>query len=299
VIKNTLEQTKKLIWPEIEKYLNDPIYPTQFTIPARYQKDINSYWKIVREYPERKGKYLRPTLVLLVAGAMGANIKKAIKTATAMQLSEEWLLIHDDLQDNSEKRRGKTTLHRLYGMEMAVNAGDTLATIMWKVLLDNEKVLGPKKTFEIMDEFYKTLLRTEHGQAVEMMWSKKRKEISDSDWYFLADGKTSYYTISLPVRLGAIIAGTNGKQIEKLTEFGLYLGRCFQLIDDILDIETDKKEGKLTIPIIKGVPYAQRLASSLRKKARTIFEKDLNFLSHEPARTQLKEFIDFVLERKY
>ena len=138
-------------------------------------------------------------------------------------------------------------------MELAVNAGDTLTTIMWKVLLDNEKVLGPEKTFEIMNEFYKTLLRTEHGQAVEIMWSKKRKRISDSDWFFLADGKTSYYTISLPVRLGAIVAEASKEQIEKLTEFGLYLGRCFQLVDDILDIETDKKEGKLTIPIIKQV----------------------------------------------
>ena len=184
-------------------------------------------------------------------------------------------------------------------MELAVNAGDTLTTIMWKVLLDNEKVLGPEKTFEIMNEFYKTLLRTEHGQAVEIMWSKKRKRISDSDWFFLADGKTSYYTISLPVRLGAIVAEASKEQIEKLTEFGLYLGRCFQLVDDILDIETDKKEGKLTIPIIKGVPYAQKLATNLGKKAGKIFEENLSFLSHEPAKTQLRELIDFVLERKY
>src|SRR3989339_334817 len=298
MVQETLEKTKHLVWPEIEKYLKDPVYPTQFTIPANYLKDINSYWKIVREYPNRKGKYLRPTLVLLVASAMGAKIKKAVITAAAMQLSEEWLLIHDDLQDNSENRRGEKTLHKLYGMELAVNAGDTLTTIMWKVLLDNEKVLGPEKTFEIMNEFYKTLLRTEHGQAVEIMWSKKRKRISDSDWFFLADGKTSYYTISLPVRLGAIVAEASKEQIEKLTEIGLYLGRCFQLVDDILDIETDKKEGKLTIPIIKGVPYAQKLATNLGKKAGKIFEENLSFLSHEPAKTQLRELIDFVLERK-
>lgn len=299
MVKSILEKTKQLVWPEIKNYLSDPAYPIQFRIPVNYIKDVNSYWEIVREYPNRKGKYLRPALVLLVAGAMGANTKTAVKTAAAMQLSEEWLLIHDDLQDNSEVRRGKKTLHKLYGMELAVNAGDTLATIMWKVLFDNEKVLGTKKTFEIMNEFYKTLLRTEHGQAVEMMWSKNRKKISDSDWFFLADGKTSYYTISLPVRLGAIIAGANRRQIEELTEFSLYLGRCFQLVDDILDIETDKKENKMTIPIEKGISYAQKLATGLGEKAVRIFEKNLGFLSHEPERTQLRELIDFVLERKY
>lgn len=299
MVKDTLDKTKKLVWPEVEKYLCDPIYPAQFTIPVNYIKDIKSYWEIVREYPERKGKYLRPTLILLTTLAMGTNIKKAIKTAAAMQLSEEWLLIHDDLQDNSEERRGGKTLHKLYGMEQAVNAGDTLATIMWKILLDNQKILGSNKTFDIMNEFYKTLLRTEHGQAVETMWSKKRKNISDSDWFFIADGKTSYYTMSLPIRLGAIIAGANRTQIEKLTEFSLHLGRCFQLVDDILDIKTDKKEGKLTIPIINGIPYARKLANDLKEKSKIEFEKNLAFLSLEPARTQLKELIDFVLERKY
>ena len=78
MVQETLEKTKHLVWPEIEKYLKDPVYPTQFTIPANYLKDINSYWKIVREYPNRKGKYLRPTLVLLVASAMGAKIKRII-----------------------------------------------------------------------------------------------------------------------------------------------------------------------------------------------------------------------------
>ena len=279
--------------------MNDPDYPTEFKVPAKYSAVAGEYWKIVRDYPERKGKYLRPTLLLLTAGAMGANIKKIIKLAAAMQLSEEWLLIHDDLQDNSEERRGKKTLNRLYGMELAVNAGDSLATIMWKAIFDNQKILGAAKTQKILEEFYRALLRTEHGQGIEIILTKEKRQPSDSDALFIADGKTSYYTIALPMRLGAIAAGASSTQIEKLTKFGLQLGRCFQITDDILDMKTDKKEGKLTIPLLKGIPYSQKLALKLKNKAQKIFDEDLGFLSHEPQRSDLKELIDFILERKY
>ncbi|MFC1625949.1 polyprenyl synthetase family protein [Patescibacteria group bacterium] len=299
MIQNTLNKYKKLVWPEVKKYLKDPKFPSEFAIPARYAPEIDNYWNIVKDYPIRQGKYLRPTLVLLTAEAMGAKTQKAIKTAAAMQLSEEWLLIHDDIQDDSEERRGKKTLHKLHGVELAINAGDTLSTIMWKVLMDNHTILEPQKTLKIMDEFYNTLLRTEHGQAVEVVWTKKGKKIKDDDWFFIADGKTSYYSMALPLRLGALIAKANKQQINKLTKFGLHLGRCFQLVDDILDIEQDKLEGKMTIAKAKGTAYARALAESEKQKALNVFEKDLKFLSHQPARNDIKELVEFILERKY
>jgi geranylgeranyl diphosphate synthase type II len=293
MIQDTLEATKTLVWPEIEKYLKDPVYPPQFKISEKYKREVNLYWKINRKYPERKGKYLRPTLVLLIANAMGLDIKKAVKTAAAMQLSEEWILIHDDIQDNSDERRGKPTLHKIYGPELAINAGDLLHTIMWRIILDiNSK--------EISDEFYKIITRTELGQAVEQIWTnQKLKKIENDKYFFIADSKSAYYTIAGPMRLGAILAHATKKQINSITEFGLYLGRCFQLVDDILDIEQDKKEGKVTLANTKGIEYTKKLAEEMKLKAKTIFDKDLGFLSHEPARTKLIELIDFILERKY
>lgn len=293
-----LKKYRQMVWPEVQKYLKDPEYPSQFKIPKKYLPEIGKYWRIVNDYPKRQGKYLRPTLLLLSAGAMGIEIKKAIKLAAAMQLSEEWLLIHDDIEDKSDRRRGKKTLHKLYGDGLAINAGDSLTTIMWKVILDNQSVLGKEKTFAVMEEFYRTLLRTEHGQAVEMMWTDKQRKINDADWYFVADGKTSYYTMALPLRLGAIAANAKPDQLDKLTEFALYLGRCFQLVDDILDIKTDKKEGKLTLPVLKGVKYSQNLAIQLKDIAQRIFDNDLDFLRTEPYRKELKELIKFILERK-
>lgn len=292
MVQDTLEETKKLVWPEIEKYLKDPLYPTQFRLPVKFSKEVNYYWKINKEYPERKGKYLRPTLVLLTAETMGLSVKKAVKVAAAMQISEEWILIHDDIEDNSDERRGKTTLHKMHGVELAINAGDALQTIMWKVITDQNNA-------KITAEFHRILMRTVMGQGVEQIWTNEKRKITDDEYFFVADSKSAYYSIAGPIRLGAILAGATKNQLNKLTEFGLYLGRCFQLVDDILDYEQDKKEGKITLANTKGVPYTKKLAEEMKKKAKVIFDKDLGFLSHEPAKTKINELMQFILERKY
>jgi geranylgeranyl diphosphate synthase type II len=293
MVQDTLEKTKKLVWPEIEKYLKDPTYPRQFQIPDKYKKDVDLYWKINRDYPERKGKYLRPTLVLLIASALGAKPKEAIKVAAAMQLSEEWMLIHDDIMDKSIERRKKPTLHRIYGVELAINAGDVLQTIMWKIINDQK---SPKISYE----FNNIILRTTLGQGVEQIWTnRKKKIISKDNYFFVADSKSAYYTIAGPMRLGAIVAGATSSQIDKITDFGLSLGRCFQLIDDIIDLKQDKKEGNITLANTKGVKYTKKLALEMSNQARKIFDEKLKFLSREPAKKELEELTDFILERNY
>lgn len=292
MIADTLERTKKMVWPEIDKYLKDPDYPPQFGLSDDFEKEINLYWKINRVYPERKGKYLRPTLVLLIAGAMGADIKKAVSVAAAMQLSEDWILVHDDIEDKSDTRRGAPTLHKIYGTELAVNAGDALHIIMWKMIED----IGVK---QISDEFFTMLLRTALGQGVEQIWANEtKKNLTDKEYFFIADSKSAYYSIAGPMRLGAAVAGATKDQIEKITDFGLQLGRCFQLVDDIIDFDQDKKEGKVTLATQNGIDYAKNLALTAKNKAKEIFDKDLGFLSHEPYRTELTGLIDFILERK-
>lgn len=342
---------KKIVWPEVQKYLVDPKYPEVFNIPKKYDKDLHKYWKIVKEYPERQGKYLRPTLLLLAVEAMGFNYKKALKIAAAMQISEDWLLIHDDIQDHSLARRGSPTLHELYGTELAIDAGDTLHVIMWKAILDNRKVIGDEKTFALAEEFYRVIKRTADGQAIELMWSNQNKiDFEDEDSLFIADGKTAYYTIAAPLRLGAIVAGANEEQLELLAKFGLYLGRCFQLVDDILDLTVDYKgkgqkmagdiygskrtlilshlarnlradERKKLSKILKknsnqksksevewtllkmkeykSIEYAKKIANELKDISLKIFETELEFLSQEPARSQIREIITFIVNRDH
>jgi len=236
-----LGKYKRVIWPVVDSYLQEPVFPKEFAVPAKYRQFVDTtHWQMLRDYPERKGKYVRGSIIMLVSEAMGIPNKKAVKTAAAMQISEDWILIHDDLQDNSVSRRGKPTLHRIHGTELAVNAGDGLHNLMWKVLVDNISLLGPITSQKILNEFYIMLSRTVLGQTVEIAWTDNlEKEVNDDEWFFIADGKTGYYTMAGPARLGGIIAGANDKQLESLTEFGFYLGRCFQLIDDILDVTSN------------------------------------------------------------
>ncbi len=236
-----LAEYKSYIWQEISTYLTDPSYPSVFTIPTKYKnKEHKKYWEMMRDYPERKGKYIRPILTLLTCEAMGGKKEDALKTAAAMQLSEDWILLDDDVMDNSLLRRGKPTFHRLYGVDQAVVIGDALQTITYKILSDNYLILSPQKTYEVFDEMYRIISRTCEGQSIEAMWTKdKRFDISEEDYFFAVDGKTCFYSIAGPMRLGAIISGATEKQLDALAEFGIYLGRSFQLIDDILGVTSD------------------------------------------------------------
>lgn len=292
MIQQTLEETKKLVYPIIEKYLKDPIYPAQFKLKSKYKKEIDLYWEINKDYPKRNSKYLRPTFIRLIANALGVNTKAVLQAAASIQISQEWILISDDIEDKSDERRGKPTLHKIYGQELAINASDALETIMWKSIMDIEN----KK---VADEFYKIMMRTILGQAVEQIWTNKKTKLDDGQYTFVIDSKAGYYTVAGPLRIGAIISGVTGKKLEKITDFGLHLGRCFQIVDDILDYEQDKIEGKHTIATVKGIDYAKKLAKSEKNIAKSIFDKDLKFLNKEPARTKLIGLIDFILERTY
>jgi len=245
---------RALVWRVIEKYLGQQ---EGWTGPeADYHREL------VSVYPKRQGKYLRPTLVLSTAAAMGFPEKKALLTAAAMQTSEDWILIHDDIEDDSQERRGGPTLQRIYGRELAINAGDALHVLMWQMLWDNRKMVGGEKAVEVADEFGRILQRTVLGQTVELKWTREnRTDLTDEDVFFIIDGKTVYYSIAGPMRLGAILAGANERQLKAIYNFGEPLGRCFQIVDDLLDLTSDfggrKKqqgndifEGKRTIMLM-------------------------------------------------
>lgn len=235
-----LDFHKELVWKEISSYLKSPVFPQAFKVPIKYKNLEKFHWDLSSEYPLRKGKYVRPTLLLLTCAAMGGNIELAMKTAAAMQISEEWILISDDIEDDSPLRRGKPSLHKMYNLELAVNASDTLESVMWKILFDNISKLGIKKTQELFNEFYSMIMRTALGQTVEIKWFTENKlDYTEEDWYFIGYSKSGYYSIGGPIRLGAIVADATQEQLDVLSEFGLELGACWQLVDDILDLTSD------------------------------------------------------------
>ncbi len=281
-----LARSKKLVWPQIRRYLEElEKFPAYCRPPQRYYSLVKFNRQLIADYPQRKGKYFRPTLVLLTARAMGVSLKKAILTAAAMQMSEDWILNHDDLEDNSRQRRGKPTLHRLYGPELAINAGDGLHVLMWQALLDNCRQLGPEKGLALLNEFNLMLRRTVLGQTVEIKWTRENNlNLKVADVLFILESKTGYYTVAGPMRLGAILAGARKSQLDALYHFGKLVGYSFQIRDDLLDLTSDfaglKKqrgndiyEGKRTVMLvhllqqIKGRPRQRLLAILAKKRA--------------------------------
>ncbi len=270
--KEILAKNKPIIWQEIQKWL-----------PKEGPFD---YVDIVSEYPKRQGKYGRGTLVLLGCEAFGGDPKKAVRTAAAMQMSEDWILIHDDWEDNSDERRGKPTLHKVYIPELAINAGDALHVLMWKVLIANREILDEKTTFNVLNEFERFLEITTKGQHLEntlfLLDTKPLEKLEYKDYEDIVYGKTCEYTIAGPMRLGAIIAGANQDTLNKLSEVGISLGKGFQIRDDLLnivgegsvygkEIGGDIYEGKRTLLLIHLIKNTtgeenKRVLEIMRKK---------------------------------
>ncbi len=253
---DVLAEKKPIIWKEVQKFL-----PTEGPL---------DFVDITREYPARQGKYGRGTLVLLGCEAFGGDPSKAVRTAAAMQISEDWILIHDDFEDNSDERRGKPALHKIYGNELAINAGDALHVLMWKVLLANRPILGDDLTFRVMNEFQRFLDITTKGQHLENSLTLLNKppleQVDYSHYEQIVYGKTCEYTIAGPIRLGAIIAGADARKLELISQFAVPLGKGFQIRDDILnivgtgsvygkEIGGDILEGKRTIMLIHLIKH--------------------------------------------
>lgn len=236
-----LKEYQELLWPIIEKkIINYSTFPDFCKISGKYKKDQEFHLDIVSDYSRRKGKYLRPSLLLMTAQAMGAELSLTLNTAAAMQISEDWILNHDDIEDDSPDRRGQPSLHKIHGKELAINAGDALHMIMWQVLIENFYSIDKALAKKIIDEFYVMMNRTVLGQEIELKWSREnRYDLSDEDNFLILESKTGYYTIAGPMRLGAILAGANEKELEEIYRFGVILGKSFQIVDDLLDLTSD------------------------------------------------------------
>jgi len=281
---NKLKEYREMIWPEVEKGLNLLVDFEDFCKPSeKYQDLVDFHKEIFSVYPKRKGKYFRPSLVMLTGEAMGIEKEKLLNTAAAQQISEEWILIHDDIEDDSQQRRGEATLHRMYSKELALNAGDGLHILMWTLLQKNKEILGDEKTFAVMDEFNKMLKRTVLGQMIESKWTQEnKKDLSDEDVLLILESKTGYYTVAGPMREGAIIAGASKEQLDKIYGFGKLTGYCFQIKDDLLDLTSDFKglkkqvgndiyEGKRTIMLGH---LLRTIKGQDQEKLNQILEKD-------------------------
>ncbi len=209
-------------------------------------REVDLLYKMMRDYPARQAKGMRPFLCVTTCRAAGGKEDDALLTAACIELFQNWILIHDDIEDGSELRRGEPALHRKYAEALALNAGDALHARTWESILQNQRRLGLAKTVAVMEEFSHMVNQTTEGQHMELGWvHSKRWDLKEKDYFEMCVRKTSWYTVASPCRLGAIVAGAPPSVLDDLREFGLKLGVAFQIQDDSLNLVGDQnKYGK-------------------------------------------------------
>jgi geranylgeranyl diphosphate synthase type II len=214
------------------------------------------------EFVGRAGKSLRPALCIAAARAHGAPTESALPSAVALELLHNAFLIHDDVEDGSDYRRGLPTMHAEHGVPIAINAGDGLAALSLQPLMQNVGLLGSTMHNRVMAEFSRLLEMTVEGQAIELGWrASNTVDLGDEDYLEMVALKTCAYTTVFPLRIGALIGSWGRADLAAVSQFGLVLGAAFQITDDLLnltgsaelygkEIDGDIAEGKRTLMLI-------------------------------------------------
>lgn len=219
-------------------------------------------YRVARVYPGRPGKALRPALCVATSRAFGGGDGEIVPVAVAIELLHNAFLVHDDIVDGSERRRGRPTLSAEYGVGLALNAGDALAVLSNQVLRRHAACMDPPLADRLLQEFDAMALRTLEGQATELGWRRDAvRELEPEDYLDLIMHKTCWYTTVHPLRVGALIGSAGGADLRPMARFGFFLGAAFQIQDDLLnllgtereygkEIDGDLYEGKRTLPLI-------------------------------------------------
>jgi len=212
-------------------------------LPASHPSpEITRFYTLLRDYPERGGKRLRGLVLLLSAAAHGAPWQQGLGVAAALELFQNWVLVHDDIEDDSEDRRGRPALHKQVGVPVALNVGDALHIYMWRTLLRHTWVMGAPGQ-RIVETFEETISRTAEGQHLDLAWvAEERFDVTEADYLAMVTLKSAYYTVVGPLVLGALCAGAAPD--PRLTEAGRALGVAFQIRDDVLNLMRDVSYGK-------------------------------------------------------
>ncbi len=221
------------------------------------------------------GKRLRPFLVLVSAQAVGGDFKDAYNAAVAVEVLHNFTLVHDDIMDNADKRRGKQTLHVKYDLSTAILTGDNLTAIAYEQLLkdcdENDK--------RVLSTFTKGVIEICEGQSLDQDF-ETRQSVSIADYKIMILKKTAAL-VKMCCSVGAQIGRGSVREIKALENYGKNLGMAFQIQDDLLDIIADEKklgkvigsdliEGKKTYLFLRALEKAK---SEDKKELIKVIEK--------------------------
>ena len=207
--------------------------------PARFLDEL------MADYPGRGGKLMRPCICIANARAFGGRMEDALQSAAAVEILHNALLIHDDIQDGSELRRGRPTLHALHGVPLAINAGDAMLMAALRPLLDNLRFVGTDVALRVLDATQTMARETAEGQALELGWRDGGQlDVSEDDYLTMVLKKTAWMGMIWPAQVGLLIGSRGRADPDRVTRFGFFLGAAFQIEDDLRNLVPDAHYGK-------------------------------------------------------
>lgn len=213
-----------------------------------YDKLRKAMW----HYPEAGGKRLRPVLTIAVADAVGGKGKKAVPFGCALEIIHNFTLVHDDVMDEDETRRGRPAVHVLFDIPTAIIAGDALFAVAFATIAKTE--VDDARLRRLLQITSETVYLVSEGQQMDIDF-ESRDDVT-VDEYMEMVGKKTAVLFGCAAEGGAIIAGGGEKQIKDMKEYAMLLGIGFQIWDDVLGLTADEK--KLGKPVGSDIRNGKR-----------------------------------------
>ena len=204
------------------------------------------------------GKRIRPLLVLMAHQLFDENLEKAISSAIAIEHFHNFTLLHDDIMDNAPLRRGRPTVHEKWNNNIAILSGDVMMIQAYQLLLE----VDHKNLRQVLDVFSKTAIKVCEGQQLDIEF-EDRIAVSEEDYFEMIEGKTAVMFLTC-AEVGSRMAGADDETIQCMADWGLAVGLCFQLMDDLIDVLSDSDtlgkpagsdlaQGKRTLMVIHAL----------------------------------------------
>jgi geranylgeranyl diphosphate synthase type II len=244
------DRTRQLVDELHERALRSALTSLPAREPRRHLYDL------LPEYPKRPGKGLRPVLCMAACAAYGGDYRDALPFAAALELLHNAFLVHDDIQDGSDVRRGGPALHVAHGTPLALNAGDALAARANAVFLRAARGQRRHVAAALLEGWERMIDQTIEGQARDLGWQRDNTvDVSTADYLGMCGQKTAWYTTIQPLAIGALVGSGDAGRERETFRFAWLLGLLFQIANDLDGIRPDAgkseiEEGKRTILVI-------------------------------------------------